>query len=332
MRYKIILGCFLIISPLIFQSSGFAEQEPSEIRESDIVIAQYDRAGMQIELRISDTGFVYYKEREKSTGDIGLELYTQIYQYSKIAEIIVSSSIQQARNDSDGFIFAKTENKQIEINYTISENSQFHSYLSRISGHISGRNLNSMVWIVDSQLAIFESFPEQYRMEIIVLRGSDLLTVVFEGKITLTVFHVQATKQKIYETNLTFQIASGGTYNVFNFPTFALGVEYRPENLSFELQLDNSVFMIEWVEKQFNEITNNNSSIQTIPSIVSPTIINTTNSRNNTSIPLTNSTLVPTQSSTRLLVSGFFMLSTVFTVFSILTLRRVMKAKNFHNI
>ena len=325
MRYKFANWCLLIIMGLAFHQASFAQHELDNIIVSEVIYACYEKNTMQVELTIQGDGVVNYTLSNKLSGAISFELHTRIYHYYQIAEIIVNSTIQESKNSSDAFIFAKTETTQIEINYTISDNLEFHSYLSRIADHISGRELEVMAWLVDFQIAVLESFPEQFRVDLIVQRGTDFLTVVLEGEVNLTVYNMQISKeQKIYEVHQLFQIASGGKLVEIKFPTFTLGTEYRPENLVFVFSFGDSVLTTDWFKKQDNEKTDINSSIQVTSPITTITNPETPSERTQiSSIHLSlNSSSILSGASRNLPVSGFFVITVILTSFCILIIRR----------
>ena len=115
----------------------------------------------------------------------------------------------------------------------------------------TGKDLGG-IWAVDLSVAILESYPEQYGVEVIFQRGGDMLTVVQDINFALVVSDTYE-HENTFEPNWIFNasviiwgnvsIASGGDQAVYNFPTFTYGVDTNPDDLGFMVIIEGGTFL-----------------------------------------------------------------------------------------
>lgn len=128
----------------------------------------------------------------------------------------------------------------------------FQEILNRLTGKQSG----NLVWPVDIQIIIMESYPEQYGVTAKIYRGFDSTKCCGTGNITLIVtdsdpfFHPDFDLKSKEEFNALHSETSNYSINNFgssldiNFGTFTLGTSYSPIDLFYTIILDNGLYII----------------------------------------------------------------------------------------
>ncbi|MHA2252487.1 MAG: hypothetical protein ACXAD7_19130, partial [Candidatus Kariarchaeaceae archaeon] len=118
----------------------------------------------------------------------------------------------------------------------------------------TGYGNDYLVWPVDIQVWVMESFPEQYGIEVLFQRGNDLLDYVHEENATLIVSDHEIFDDEvlqirsniihaIYSESKLVSIAAGGFTSKISFSTFMLGKEYRPSELHFTILMDSGEYL-----------------------------------------------------------------------------------------
>ncbi len=131
------------------------------------------------------------------------------------------------------------------------ELSPFLDLVDSIFDRLTGNNIDGGIWPVDISVAIMESYPEQYGVDVTFQRGGDMLTVVQSISFALVISDV-FDPDNSYEPNWILNasmaiwgnvsLASGGNQVVYNFPTFIFGTETDYDNLGFMVLLESGTF------------------------------------------------------------------------------------------
>ncbi|MHA2250236.1 MAG: hypothetical protein ACXAD7_07735 [Candidatus Kariarchaeaceae archaeon] len=125
------------------------------------------------------------------------------------------------------------------------------SILFRLSG-IFVWSENIMVWPVDMQVFVMESYPEQYSVSVSFQRRNDLLTYIHEENATLIVTdynviaELSSSEKQPYAIHIDSQpiaIATGGQMISITFNTFSVGTDYSLASLHFTVLMENGVYL-----------------------------------------------------------------------------------------
>ncbi|MHA2028202.1 MAG: hypothetical protein ACW99A_11165 [Candidatus Kariarchaeaceae archaeon] len=138
-------------------------------------------------------------------------------------------------------------NPAISAYYTISVIEVVDSYYQRVTGMFK----EQPVWPIDMSVAVMESYPEQYGIEVLIQRGIDFQDVEYEEELTLIVADYDIFAQYFAPVNGNISyvakenvilVADGSSVSV-QFDTFSVGTEYSPNDLYFSVLLENGLYI-----------------------------------------------------------------------------------------
>lgn len=129
-------------------------------------------------------------------------------------------------------------------------------FFQDILNRLTGMQSDNLVWPVDIQIEVMESYPEQYAVSAKLYRGFDFTKCCGTGNITLIVtdsdpfFHPDFDLKSKEEFNAlhtetgNYSINNFGSSLDINFGTFTLGTSYSPIDLFYTIILDNGLYII----------------------------------------------------------------------------------------
>jgi hypothetical protein len=162
-------------------------------------------------------------------------------------------------NNSTYNIRIEAEGEDNEIRYDTrtkrwtAEMALFFGFIDTIFDRITGSQVAG-IWPIDISVGIAESYPEQFRIDVTLQRGWDMLT--YTGAPT-TNFALVASD--LYDANNSFEpnwifnasivirgnvsLTNSGDQILYSFPTFTFNTEIDFENLGFMVILESGTFL-----------------------------------------------------------------------------------------
>ncbi|MCY3412707.1 MAG: hypothetical protein INQ03_13800 [Candidatus Heimdallarchaeota archaeon] len=143
------------------------------------------------------------------------------------------------------------------INHTNIAIDPIVDHFNKIEAKVTGMYHREEVWPVDMAVSIMESYPEQYGVETVILRGNDFLDYVHIENATLIVSDgnpfLNDTKI-LHTSSMVISIGSGRVSQKISFDTFSVGVDYRPDDLHLTILMDNGIYLYDNLGNQDDSI------------------------------------------------------------------------------
>lgn len=163
------------------------------------------------------------------------------------------------------------------------EVSLFIGQMAAIFNKITGNGLETQVWPLDLSVDVMESYPPQYGVSVLFIRGNDLLTVVEEYNVTLVVGEVDTVgdlnsldwiTNASYVQNQKLQLNSGGNSQRVGFDTFTLGT--IEDNLNYSrigvaIFMDEELLVHSHLQGDWKVVIPDQSDLDNIPDVISDT-------------------------------------------------------------
>ncbi len=162
---------------------------------------------------------------------------SELYRTANLAQELLNRT-STLPEGGEGRVFIDIGGNTINRTYNDKVESEFQNLVMEIFFRVTGLDQEEpmQAWPVDVNVAVMESYPEQYAVSALIHRNNDLLAVVINVSPQLLVL---ANDRVIYNQTTEVSINSGGQTVETTFPTFSVGENYGPDDLTFVVSVEN---------------------------------------------------------------------------------------------